>query len=93
MGCAEAKENNLPTLLCFFEPENQEQKMFCIRLKDSFQHEKSIKYEIRSVVNEPFAIKIKIKNNIYDINKTFVNNSEEEIQKTLNDIYNKLDGK
>ena len=30
---------------------------------------------------------------IYDIKTEYINNSEEEIQKTLNDIYNKLDEK
>ena len=73
MGCDAAKEQNLPTLLCFFETNNDEQKEFCIKLKDSFQHEKSIKYEIRSSV-EPFSVKLKIKNFIYDI-KTEYNTS------------------
>ena len=92
MGCEQAKEQNLPTLLCFFETNNDGQKEFCIKLKDSFQHEKSIKYEIRSSV-EPFSVKLKIKNIIYDIKTEYINNSEEEIQRTLNDIYNKLDEK
>ena len=93
MGCEEAKESNYPLLLCYFEVNNEEQKDFCIKLRDSYEHDKGIKYEIRSTQTEPFAIKLKIKNFIYDINTSFVNNSKEEIQKTLNDIYNKLDGK
>ena len=30
---------------------------------------------------------------IYDIQSSYINNSEEEIQKTLKEIYDKLDGK
>ena len=90
MGCEQAKESNLPTLYCFFEPGKEEQKQFCLKLRDSYQHEKGIRYEIRSSI-EPFSIKLKIKNFLYDITTTYIDNSEEEIQKTLNAIYYKLD--
>ena len=74
----------------FFEPGKEEQKQFCLKLKNSYQHEKGIRYEIRSSI-EPFSIKLKIKNFLYDITTTYIDNSEEEIQKTLNAIYYKLD--
>ena len=67
-----------------------EQKEFCLKLKDSFRYEKAIRYEIKST-NEPFSIKLKIKNIIHDITTDFINSTEEEIQKVLNDIYKKLD--
>ena len=92
MGCAEAKESNFPVLMCFFQIGNEEQKEFCLKLRDSIHHEKTIKYEIKSTA-EPFSIKLKIKNIIHDISTTYTNNSEEEIQKILSEIYRKLDEK
>ena len=92
MGCEEAKESNFPVLMCFFQIGNEEQKEFCLKLRDSIHHEKTIKYEIKSTA-EPFSIKLKIKNIIHDISTTYTNNSEEEIQKILSEICRKLDEK
>ena len=47
-----------PTLICFFEHGNEEQKNYCIKLKDHFQNEKTINYEIKSIPKVPFLIKI-----------------------------------
>ena len=90
MGCEETRNSNLPVLMCFFQIGNDEQKEFCIKLKDSCSHQKSIRYEIRES-NEPFSIKLKLGNNIYNIKTVYIDNSEEEIQKTLKAIYSKLD--
>ena len=90
MGCGETKNSTLPFLMCFFEFDNEKQKEFCIKLKDSCSHQKSIRYEIRES-NEPFSIKLKLGNNIYYIKTDYIDNSEEEIQKTLKAIYSKLD--
>ena len=90
MGCGETKNSTLPFLMCFFEFNNEKQKEFCIKLKDSCSHQKSIRYEIRES-NEPFSIKLKLGNNIYNIKTVYIDNSEEEIQKTLKAIYSKLD--
>ena len=65
-------------------------KEFCLKLKDSFRYEKAIRYEIKSST-EPFSVKLKIKNIIYDIATDYINNTEEEIERVLNDIYKKLD--
>ena len=43
MGCNEVKEAELPTLICYFEPNNESQKAYCLKLKDNFHHEQSIK--------------------------------------------------
>ena len=90
MGCEETRNSNLPVLMCFFQIGNDEQKEFCIKLKDSFHYEKAIRYEIKSST-EPFSVKLKIKNIIYDIARDYINNTEEEIERVLNDIYKKLD--
>ena len=92
MGCNASNDSNLPILLCFFESGNEVQKNYCLTLRDSYQHEKPIKYEIRSSLDS-FSIKLKLKNMIYDIQTSFINNSEEEVQKALKEIYDKLDGK
>ena len=92
MGCNASNDSNYPVLICFFESGNEEQKNYCLTLRDSYQHEKTIKYEIRSSLDS-FSIKLKLKNMIYDIQSSYINNSEEEIQKALKEIYDKLDGK
>ena len=56
MGCEETKEANYLLLLCYFEVNKEKQKDFCIKLRDSCEHDKGIKYEIRSIQTEPFAI-------------------------------------
>ena len=63
MGCNEAKEQNYPLMLCFFIPGNEDQKNYCLSLKDNFKHEKPIRFEIKSMPSVPFAIKFKIKGN------------------------------
>ena len=91
MGCKEIGDKDFPVLICFFEPNNDQQKDYCLKLKDSFKYEKPIKYEIRSNRIDPFSIRLKKKNKIYDIQTNYINNSEEEIQKALTDIYTILD--
>ena len=90
MGCNEAKDIALPTLICYFEPDNEQQKTYCLNLKDNFHHEQSIRYEIKSTSSDPFAVKFKIKDKIYDIQTEF-NDSVEEMNKALNEMYKKLD--
>ena len=90
MGCGESKNSNLPFLTCLFEFSNEEQKHFCLKLKESYSHEKSIRYEIKEL-KEPFSITLKLGNKIHNIKTDYIDNSEEEIQNTLNLIYSKLD--
>ena len=37
-------ERENPTLICFYEHDNEEQKNYCIKLKDNFKNEKTINY-------------------------------------------------
>ena len=90
MDCGETKNSNFPFLMCNFEFDNEEQKEFCIKLKDSCIHQKSIRYEIKKT-NEYFSIKLKLEKNIYNIKTEYINSSDEEIQETLKAIYSKLD--
>ena len=62
MGCCGGKKDKYPTLICFFETKNEEQKAYCIKLKDNFKSEKIIRFEIKSLQNVPFKIQLKIKN-------------------------------
>ena len=91
MGCKEIKGRNYPLILFVFEDKNEEQKNYCIKLRDNFHHKNTVRYQIMSYINSTFSIKLKIKETIYDIQTSF-SNSEEDMKRTLQKIYNKLDG-
>jgi len=88
--CGNAQESNQPTLLCFFEIGNEEQKNYCLRLKDNFHHSKTIRFEIKSIPNTPFSIKMRIRGKLNEIQKIY-ENSDETMNKTLTAAYKLLD--
>lgn len=90
MGCDETKDS-YSLLLCFFEVGNEDQKEYCLKLKDSFQYEKPIRFEIKSTPGVPFCIKFKLKGEPEprNIQETF-DNSEQAMNDTLNKIYQLL---
>ena len=88
MGCCGSKDK-YPTLICFFETKNEAQKNYCIKLKDSFKNEKTIRFEIKSVPGTPFSIQFKIKDNISVLQNEF-NNDEETMNQTLQKAYELL---
>ena len=90
MGCGEVKDKETPLLMCFFERDNEKQKEYCLKLKDNFEYSRTIRYEIKSTANDPFGVKLKIKDKIYDIQTDFVD-SEDYINRVLDDLYTKLD--
>ena len=92
MGCDESKDSNFPVLLCFFEVGNEEQKQYCLKLKDNFQHEKAIRFEIKSTPGVPFSIKFKLKGeqNPRNIQDTY-DNSEQAMRESLEKMYKMLD--
>ena len=89
MGCKESRDTNVPLLLCFFETGNGPQCEYCSKIRDNFKHVKTINYQIKSEQDMKFAIKFQIKDKIYDIQTEF-NDSEEEMNKTLNKMYELL---
>ena len=90
MGC-DASKDQLPALLCFFETGNEEQKQYCIKLKDNFRHQKSVRFEIKSSPGVPFSIKFKYKGKLHNIQSAF-NDSEVEMNNSLDIMYKILDG-
>ena len=89
MGCNQLKDA-LPVLLCFFETGNEEQKAYCIKLKDNFRHEKSVRFQIRSSAGVNVSIQFKDKGKVYKIQDTF---NENELEQTLYSMYDILDEK
>ena len=87
MGCDETKEK-LPTLLCFFEMNNEQQKNYCLKLKDNFKHEKPIRFEIKSSPGVNFCVQFKIKGETHKIQTIF---NEEEMENSLQAMYKLLD--
>ena len=87
--CKNSKDANVPSLLCFFETGNESQANYCIKLRDNFQHEKTINYHIKSEESMPFAIKFKIKNKIIDIQTVF-DDSENAMNQALQKMYSLL---
>ena len=90
MGCGEVKDatKNLPLLTMEFEPGNEQQKNYCMRIQQAFRHPQSIKFEIKSKINSTFYINLKIKEQIHQIQTEF---AENEIDNTLRKMYDLLD--
>ena len=88
MGCNETKD--LPALLCFFELGNEAQKNYCLQLKDHFQHNKKISFEIKSTKGMSFSVKFRINGKLHEIQSSFVN-TEEAMNQALQQMYNLLD--
>ena len=90
MGCNETKSTtpNLPTLTMIFEPQNETQKAYCIRIQQSFRHAKSIKYEIKSFANSTFSIRLQINGTVHQIQNVY---NENEFDNTMQKLYELLD--
>ena len=90
MGCNETKSTtpNLPTLTMIFEPQNDTQKAYCIRIQQSFRHAKSIKYEIKSFANSTFSIMLQINGTVHQIQNVY---NENEFDNTMQKLYELLD--
>ena len=89
MGCQNAKDQNVPILLCTFETGNESQAAYCLKLRDNFHHEKTINYQIKSGEKMAFSVKFKIRNTIHDIQNSF-DDSEITMNQTLQKIYELL---
>ena len=87
MGCDESKDS-LPVLMCFFEVGNEQQKNYCLQLKDNFHHVKSVRFEIKSLAGVNFSIQFKLNGETHKIQTIF---NEDEMQNTLNKMYELLD--
>ena len=90
--CGSSQDSNTPVLLCFFESQKEEQKNYCLKLKENFHNERIIKFEIKSVPNVPFSIKFKMNGKIHELQKIY-DNSEEAMNNTLNAAYQLLNNK
>ena len=92
MGCTDPKDKNMITLLCFYETGNELQKNYCLKLKENYQGEKPIKYEIKQIPQVPFGIKLKINGKLFDIQKIF-DDREEAMKEAVTKITNLVEGK
>ena len=90
MGCNETKSTtpNLPTLTMIFEPQNETQKAYCIKIQQSFRHAKSIRYEIKSFANSTFSIMLQINGTVHQIQNVY---NENEFDNTMQKLYELLD--
>ena len=61
-----------------------------MKLKDNFTYKESIKYKFGMNPASPFSIKLKTKDNIYDIASEF-DDSEEKMNEILDKAYDLLD--
>ena len=92
MGCKEVNDPtaNLPTLMCTFEPKNQAQKQYCIKLKDNFNYPTSVKYEIKAYAGSTFNILLVIQGQNHSIQTTLNESDENEVKNNLQKIYDIL---
>ena len=92
MGCKEVNDPtaNLPTLICTFEPKNQAQKQYCIKLKDNFNYPTSVKYETKAYEGSTFNILLVIQGQNHSIQTTLNESDENEVKNNLQKIYDIL---
>ena len=84
--CSESKD--IPELLCFFETDREDQKNYCIKLKDNFKHEKTIQFKINSSPGVNFCVQFKIKGELHKIQTIY---DEQELDNSLKKMYQLLD--
>ena len=84
-------EDYYPTLLCFFENDNEKQKQYCFKLKDNFQHEKTIRFEITGYIVTEFKISFRLNGQTYLIQDIF-DDSDEALHESLEKMYTLLNG-
>ena len=85
-----ASKKKYPELLCVFEPGNQEQKQYCIKLKDNFRYEEPIKFKIDSQSGSKFKISFKLKGKTYLIQDIF-DDSDKALNESLEKMYSLLE--
>ena len=78
-----------PTLICFFEHGNEEQKNYCIKLRNNIKFPIDIGYEIKSFKEDIFSIQFMLNGKIYLLQNE-KNYSNEMMINTLNKLYNLL---
>ena len=92
MGCKEVVDPtaNLPTLICIVEPKNENQKNYCLKLKESFNYPNSVKYEIKAYAGSTFNILLVIQGQNHSIQTTLNESDENEVKNNLQKIYDIL---
>ena len=90
MGTTEDKEYHYPELLCFFETDNEEQKQYCIKIKDNFRYEEPIRFKIKSSPDYKFKISFRLNGKTHLIQDIF-NDSEVALNESLGKMYTLLE--
>ena len=90
MGCNEVKDptQNLPKITCIVESRNEQQKNYCLNLKEQFKPKNTVMYEIKSYPGSAFSIILTIKGQQHAIQTVY---DESELQNSLNKMYQLLD--
>ena len=85
MGCSEAK--NIPSLICLFEPQNENQKSYCLKLREQLHPSRDIRYEIRSRLNATFQIQFTVNGQTHTLENRY---DESQMESTVSEIYKLL---
>lgn len=89
MGCFETKnDSKLPMLICEFAIGKEDQKTYCVNMKDNFRHAKTIAFEIKET--DHFKISFVKKGKVHVI-QTDATLTPEMRDKTLQEAYRLLD--
>ena len=90
MGCNEVKDptKNLPKITCFVESRNEQQKNYCINVKERLKPKNTVMYEIKSYPGSTFQIYLTINGKQHPIQTVY---DESELQNTLDKLNNLLD--
>ena len=81
----------IAALICNFEHQSEEQKLYCLKLRDNVRYPGNIGYEIKSVKDQPFSIKCAVGGQFYLLQNE-KNFSMDTMKITLAKFYKLLPG-
>ena len=86
--CTSSKEaeNKIPVLILYYERGNEEQHEYCIKLVKKFRYNKNVRFDMNSIPQVPYGIKIRINKEIFELERAF-DGSDLCMDSTLNRAY------
>ena len=80
------KNNVIASLICNFSNKENEQRKYCLKIKDNIKYPGDIGYEMKSYKEDLFSIELDIKGKKYILQNEKIY-TKEMMEKTINKLY------